>query len=51
MDEETKKDTRQMMQKNDNAPCNNQPKNNEKVRQKEVNFSQENCLPKGFSEN
>jgi hypothetical protein len=25
MDEETKKDTRQMMQKNDNAPCNIQP--------------------------
>ncbi len=25
MDEETKKNTRQMMQKNDNAPCNNQP--------------------------
>jgi hypothetical protein len=25
MDKETKKDTRQMMQKNDNAPCNNQP--------------------------
>ena len=25
MDEETKKDTKQMMQKNDNAPCNNQP--------------------------
>ncbi len=25
MDEETQKDTRQRMQKKDNAPCNNQP--------------------------
>jgi hypothetical protein len=26
MDKETQKDTRQRMQKKDNAPCNNQPK-------------------------
>ncbi len=51
MDEETQKNTRGTMQKKDNAPSNNPPKNNEKGRQKEVNFSQENCLPKGFSKN
>jgi hypothetical protein len=50
MDEETQKDTRQRMQKKDNAPCNNQPKEpKERKTKKEVTFHQENCLPKSAS--
>jgi len=48
MDGETRKDTRRTVQDKDNAPSNNQPKGAKKGRQKEVNLSQENCLPKGF---
>jgi hypothetical protein len=50
MDEETQKDTRQRMQKKDNAPCNNQPiKIKRKEDKKKVTFHQENCLPKSAS--
>jgi hypothetical protein len=47
MDKETQKDTRQRMQKKDNAPCNNQPiRTKRKKDKKKVTFHQENCLPK-----
>ena len=50
MDKETQKDTRQMMQKKDNAPCNNQPiRTKRKEDKKKVTFHQENCLPKNAS--
>jgi hypothetical protein len=50
MDKETQKDTRQRMQKKDNAPCNNQLKEpKEKEDKKKVTFHQENCLPKSAS--
>jgi hypothetical protein len=44
MEEETKKYTRQMMQKNDNAPCNNQP-----IRAKDP-AQKKNCSKKGRPE-
>jgi hypothetical protein len=41
MDEETQKDTRQRMQKNDNASCNNQlKKTKRKEDKKKVTFHQ-----------
>jgi hypothetical protein len=47
MDKETQKDTRQRMQKKDNAPFNNQPiRTKRKEDKKKVTFHQENCLPK-----
>jgi hypothetical protein len=52
MDKETQKDTRQRMQKKDNAPCNNQLKRTKrKGRQKEGNLpprklSPEKCFQK-----
>jgi hypothetical protein len=47
MDEETRKDTRQTMQKKDNAPSNNQSKRiKRKEDKKKVTFHQEKCLPK-----
>jgi hypothetical protein len=50
MDKETQKDTRQRMQKRDNAPCNNQPiRTKRKEDKKKVTLHQENCLPKSAS--
>ncbi len=50
MDEETQKDTRQRMQKKDNAPCNNQPIRTKRMEdKKKVTFHQENCPPKSAS--
>jgi hypothetical protein len=47
MDEETQKDTRQRMQKKDNAPCNNQLKRTKKKgRQKEGNLPPRKLSPK-----
>jgi hypothetical protein len=42
----TQKDTSRTMQMKSNAPDDNQSKGTKKGRQKEVNFSQGNCLPK-----
>jgi hypothetical protein len=47
MDKETQKDTKQKMQKKDNAPCNNQLKRTKrKEDKKKLTFDQEICLPK-----
>ena len=45
VDKETQNDTRQRMQKKDNAPCNNQLKRpTRKEDKKKVTFYQENCF-------
>jgi hypothetical protein len=50
MDQETKRKSRQRMQKKDNAPCNNQLKRTKrKEDKKKVTFHQENCIPKSVS--
>jgi hypothetical protein len=45
MDEKTKKDTRQLMQKNDNAPCNNQPKEPKERKTKRSKLQPRNLSP------
>jgi hypothetical protein len=50
MNKETQRESRLMMQKKDDAPCNNQLKRTKrKEDKKKVTFHQEDCLPKSAS--
>jgi hypothetical protein len=52
MDKETQKDTRQRMQKKDNAPCNNRPiRTKRKEDKKEGNLSPRELSPKKCFQN